>query len=90
MKFDRSRPISTFGYIGYTFFYSLPVLGTIFLIMNALSARNVNVRNFSRSLCVMYVLSLVVVIALYLLIIASMGTNGFVTPKEIMEYFVQR
>ena len=66
MKFDRSTPISTLGYIGYMFFYSLPVIGTVFLIMNALSARNVTVRNFSRSLCVIYLFSVVAFIALYL------------------------
>ena len=90
MKFDKSTPISTFGYIGYTFFYSIPVLGTIFLIMNALSARNVNVRNYSRALCVVYLFSLIIFIALYLIVIVSMGTNSFVTPTEIIEYFAQK
>ena len=42
-------PISMWGYFGYELLFSIPVLGLIFLIVFAVSAKNVNLKNFARS-----------------------------------------
>ncbi len=42
-------PISMWGYFGYELLFSIPVLGLIFLIVFAISAKNVNLKNFARS-----------------------------------------
>ena len=43
------EPISMWGYFGYELLFSIPVLGLIFLIVFAVSAKNVNLKNFARS-----------------------------------------
>ena len=43
------QPISMWGYFGYQLLYSIPVIGIIILIINAISHPNINVRNYSRS-----------------------------------------
>lgn len=53
-----SAPISMWGYFGYEILYSIPILGQIILIYNALMAENDNVRNFARSyFCYLVVLA---------------------------------
>jgi len=54
------QPISAWGYIGYQLLYSIPVIGLIFLIVNALGASNINVRNFARSYFCIIVLVLII------------------------------
>ena len=43
------RPISMWGYFGYQILFAIPVVGSIFIIIFALSADNINLRNFARS-----------------------------------------
>ena len=54
------KPISAWGYIGYQILYSIPIIGFIFLIVNALGASNVNVKNFARSYFCVLVLALII------------------------------
>jgi len=54
------KPISAWGYIGYQILYSIPIIGFIFLIINALGATNINVRNFARSYFCILVLILLI------------------------------
>lgn len=42
-------PISMWGYFGYSILFSIPVVGWIFLVIFALTASNINLRNFARS-----------------------------------------
>ena len=65
------KPISAWGYIGYQILYSIPIIGFIFLIVNALGASNVNVKNFARSyFCI---------IMLVIIVFAILGLVGGVT-----------
>ena len=57
---EEYRPISAWGYIGYQILYSIPIIGFIFLIVNAIGARNVNVRNFARSYFCVILLVLII------------------------------
>ena len=43
------RPISGWGYFWRAVFYAIPVLGWLFVLINALGAKNRNGRNFARS-----------------------------------------
>lgn len=45
----EQKPISMWGYFGYEILFSIPIIGQIVLIVLALSAKNKNVKNFSRS-----------------------------------------
>ena len=43
------RPISGWGYFWRSVFYAIPVIGWLFVLINALGAKNRNGRNFARS-----------------------------------------
>ncbi len=61
-------PISMWGYFGYQLLFSIPVIGWIFIIIFALTASNINLRNFARSqFCVMII---------WLFFIVIMATSG--------------
>lgn len=62
---DEYKPISMWGYFGYEILFALPLIGWIILIVKALSARNVNLRNFARSyFCLLIILSVIAAISL--------------------------
>ena len=46
---EEYKPISMWGYFGYELLFSIPCIGLIVLIVLAVSAKNVNVKNFARS-----------------------------------------
>jgi len=55
-KNDYNEPIGMWGYFGYEILFGLPVIGWIVLIIMAIGARNVNVKNFARSkFCVLII-----------------------------------
>ena len=52
------------GYFGYELLFSIPCIGLIVLIVLAVSAKNVNVKNFARSyFCFLIILGILVGIA---------------------------
>ncbi len=46
---ESYRPISMWGYFGYEILFMIPLIGWIIVIIFALTAENVNLRNFARS-----------------------------------------
>ena len=46
---DKYRPMTAWGYWGLTILYSIPILGTLCLIIHALDGSNINRRSFARS-----------------------------------------
>lgn len=46
---DNYRPISMWGYFGYEILFMIPLIGWIIVIIFALTADNVNLKNFARS-----------------------------------------
>lgn len=49
-------PISMWGYFGYTILFNIPIIGWIFVVIFALTAQNLNLRNFARSqFCVLII-----------------------------------
>lgn len=45
----KYRPISMWGYFGYSFLFAIPIVGLIFAIIWSFSSENINRRNFARS-----------------------------------------
>ena len=88
---DQFKPISAWGYVGYTILFAIPVLGFILLIVFALSSGNINRRNLARSYwCILLV---VVIAALALSAMAYFGvgdvretlTNTFPQMRPALE-----
>ena len=59
------RPLGTLAYIGLTILYSIPIIGTIFMIVFSFSDANINRRNYSRMYFVFYVISIVLLLILF-------------------------
>ena len=54
------KPLSAWAYFGYSILYSIPIIGFIILIVNALNDSNINRRNHARSFFCGLVLLLIV------------------------------
>ena len=57
------KPISAWGYVGYTILFAIPVLGLILLILFSLSGKNINRRNFARHYLCLILLAVVLFLA---------------------------
>ncbi len=55
------KPISMWGYFGYELLFSIPFIGFIVLIVFAISARNINLRNFARSYFCFLIIFLIII-----------------------------
>ena len=72
---DEYRPISMWGYFGYSILFAIPLLGLILIIVFSVGGtRNINLRNFARS----YFCWLIVIIIL-IAIAFAFGGIAFVT-----------
>lgn len=64
---EQFKPISAWGYVGYTILFCIPVIGWIFWLVCAFSSKNINRRSYARSFfChfLLYVIIFVVLVAL--------------------------
>lgn len=69
------EPISMWGYFGYELLFSIPCIGFIFLIVYAISAKNVNLKNFARSyFC--YLIIVLIVCAIVFFTVMGAGVMG--------------
>ena len=60
---DNYKPISPWGYVGYSILFAIPVVGLILLIVFSFSDSNINRRNYARSFwCVLLVAVILTVI----------------------------
>ncbi len=74
-------PISMWGYFGYELLFSIPCIGLIFLIIYAISAKNVNLRNFARSyFC--YLILVLIVCAILGIAFSALGISGGLSNLE--------
>lgn len=58
----KYQPLSCWTYFLLTLLYSIPVVGLVFLILHAISAGNINKRNFARSYFCVFVIAFVVLL----------------------------
>ena len=59
------KPISSWGYVGYSLLWSIPVIGWIFWLCAAIGSSNKNVKNYARS----YLCSLLIGLAILAVIV---------------------
>ena len=65
---EKYRPISMWGYFGLEILFSIPVVGTIILIVFALGGtKNINKRNYARS----YFCFLVIMVIIMAILVAT-------------------
>ena len=65
---DLYKPITPWGYIGYSFLFSLPIAGIILLFIYAFGAdKNINVKNYARSVLLMIAILIVIYIIIFII-----------------------
>ena len=75
---EKYKPMGAWGYWGWSFLFSIPLIGFIILIATAIGSTNINRRSYARSYFCGFFIAVLVVAGLVALAI-------FVFP-EIMEY----
>lgn len=70
------KPISMWIYFGYEILFSLPLIGWIILFKKALSAKNLNLKNFARShFCLLLIVLFTVTFSVALGLIDFLSTE---------------
>ena len=64
---DNYKPISPWGYLGYSILFAIPVLGLILLIVFSFSDANINRRNYARSIWCALLLGVIITVILVIL-----------------------
>ena len=79
------KPISSWGYVGYSLLWSIPVIGWIFWLCAAIGAKNRNVRNYARSyICAVLIMLAISAVAVAVAVI--LDACDVVTFEEVMDY----
>ena len=73
------KPISSWGYVGYSVLWSIPVVGWIFWLCAAIGAKNRNVRNLARS----YICRFIIAIAVSAVVV---GVAFLLNALEIVKF----
>lgn len=63
---ERFRPMSPWGYFGYSLLFSIPLIGLIMLIVFSLNNENINRRNYARSFFIGVLIAAVILLILTL------------------------
>ena len=64
---EEYQPLSAWSYFWLSIAYALPIIGTIILIIHALSNNNINRRNFARSyFCIIAIILVILFISILL------------------------
>ena len=74
---EKYRPISAWGYFGYSLLFWLPIVGFILLIVFSFDNSNINRRNYARS----YFCALLLVVIIVVVFIA-LGAGTFYSLKN--------
>ncbi|MBQ2876419.1 MAG: hypothetical protein IJE25_05370 [Clostridia bacterium] len=80
------KPISSWGYVGYKLLWSIPVVGWIIWLVQAIGSKNRNVRNYARS----FVCAAIIGIAFTAVVTGVaflLNALGIVTFEAVMDYF---
>ena len=57
---EQYKPISMWGYLGYSILFALPIIGIIMIFVFSFSKdENINVRNYARSYILIYVIGVI-------------------------------
>lgn len=67
----KYKPISAWGYVGYSLLFAIPIAGFIVAIVFACSDENINRRNYARSIFCALLLSLIIAAVVAIIAIAT-------------------
>ena len=63
---EEFKPISMWGYFGYSILFAIPCIGLIVLLVFAFGgAKNVNLRNFARGQLISIVIAIIIMVIMF-------------------------
>ena len=72
---DEYRPISMWGYFGYSILFAIPIVGLVLIIVFSLGGtRNINVRNYARSYFCWLIIAIIIIAITF-----AFGGSAFVS-----------
>ena len=73
---EDHKPISPWGYLGYTLLFCIPVISIIFILIYSFGGtKNINVRNYARSYGIIWIASAIIA-ALYFVLAIVLFAGG--------------
>ena len=84
---SQYKPLGAWAHFGYTLLYSIPIVGLIFLIVNACSNKNINRRNHARGLLITIAFAFVLqfISGVIIFSTASKMTNDAINSMDIIQ-----
>jgi len=80
------KPISSWGYVGYSILWAIPVIGWLICLFTAIGGKNRNVRNFARSIFCGLLLT-VIFAAVLVGVVFLLDTLKVIELSELLSYF---
>ncbi|MDY5730789.1 MAG: hypothetical protein SPL05_04495 [Eubacteriales bacterium] len=77
---QKFRPITAWGYVGYTLLFAIPVVGWLLLIVFASDSSHINRRSFARS----YFCWIVTGLIIFAIVIILGGASYFYNANSIL------
>lgn len=78
---ETNTTVGTFTYFGLMFLYAIPIIGFIICLFNVFTAKNKNLKNFSKAMLIWLIIAIVLSVLLWFVI--TMVTNA------LMDYLSQ-
>ncbi len=82
---QQYKPLSPWGYLGYSLLFSIPLVGLILLIVFSFNNENINRRNYARSFwCALLVALILFVIVFVLSMVLGFSSELLDAPKNVI------
>lgn len=79
---EEYKPISSWGYVGYSILFAIPILGQILLIVFSFSKKNINRRNFARHFWCYLLIA--IIFFLGSIVLTRLGAGNLTDPLKRM------
>ncbi len=71
---EDHKPISAWGYLGYTLLFCIPVISIIFVLIYSFGGtKNINLRNYARSFGILWIASAIIAALFFVLVMVLFG-----------------
>lgn len=81
---DLEEVVGAWAYVGYSFLFSIPLIGFILTIVFACNHSNQNIKNYARSILIMYVIAVIFVVLYALCLFGIFGPMLAEIMRELM------
>lgn len=87
---EKFRPMSAWGYLGYSILFMIPIIGWICLTVFALSGYSINRRSFSRSYFIVFFFIVVLILAFEILSLIFGAETIIVAIQDFLHIVLPR